>query len=73
VSGLKVNFHKIMLVWVNITYSCLSEVASILSCKVGKVLLMYLGLPIGGNPHCFGMIVGLVVFLFLCILGVYLT
>jgi len=47
--GLKVNFHKSMLVRVNIHQSWLEEAASILSCKVGHVSFMYLGLSVGGN------------------------
>jgi len=50
-SGLKVNFHKSSLVGVNINVSWLSEAASVLGCKVGKVSFLYLGLPIGGDPH----------------------
>jgi len=50
-SGLKVNFNKSLLVGINICDSWLSEVASVLSCKVGKVPFLYLGLPIGGNPR----------------------
>ena len=46
-SGLKVNFHKSSLVGVNITASWISEAASVLGCKVGKVPFLYLGLPIG--------------------------
>ncbi|MCI50369.1 putative RNA-directed DNA polymerase, partial [Trifolium medium] len=48
-SGLKVNFNKSMLVRVNISDSWLNEVASALSCKVGKIHFLYLGLPIGGD------------------------
>jgi hypothetical protein len=51
VPGLKVNFHKSMLVGVNIGDSWLTEAASVLGCKVGKVPFMYLGLPIGGDPR----------------------
>jgi len=51
VSGLKVNFHKSMLVGVNISNFWLSEATYVLSCKVGKVPFVYLGLPIGGNPR----------------------
>jgi hypothetical protein len=51
VSGLKVNFHKSMIVGVNITDSWLAEVAVVLGCVVGKVLFLYLGLPIGGDPN----------------------
>ncbi|XP_024636621.2 uncharacterized protein [Medicago truncatula] len=54
-SGLKVNFHKSMLVGVNIGSSWLYEAASVLSCKVGIVPFLYLDMPIGGNPRrlCF--------------------
>jgi hypothetical protein len=48
-SGLKVNFHKSMLVGVNINESWLIEAAAILRCKMGKIPFHYLGLPIGGN------------------------
>ncbi|XP_039688276.1 uncharacterized protein [Medicago truncatula] len=50
-SGLKVNFNKSLLVGVNISESWLVEAALVLSCKVGKIPFMYLGLPIGGNPR----------------------
>lgn len=38
-SGLKVNFHKSLLMDVNIADSWLTEAASLLNCKVGKVPL----------------------------------
>jgi len=50
-SGLKVNFHKNLLVGVNIFESWLVEAAPILNCKVGKVPFLYLGLSIGGDPR----------------------
>lgn len=50
-SGLKVNFNKSLLVGINISESWLSEAASVLGCKVGKIPFLYLGLPIGGNPR----------------------
>jgi len=50
-SGLKVNFHKILLVGVNISNSWLVKAASILNCRVGHVSFLYLGLSIGGNPR----------------------
>jgi hypothetical protein len=50
-SGLKVNFNKSLLVGINISDSWLYEAATVLSCKVGKIPFMYLGLPIGGNPR----------------------
>jgi mannosylglycoprotein endo-beta-mannosidase len=53
-SGLKVNFHKSMLVGVNIADSWLHEAASALHCRVGKVSFLYLGLPIGGDPRRLG-------------------
>ncbi|CAJ2644025.1 unnamed protein product [Trifolium pratense] len=50
-SGLKVNFHKSVLVGVNIPDSWLDEAASVLCCKVGKIPFLYLGLQIGGDPR----------------------
>ncbi|GAU37415.1 hypothetical protein TSUD_361200 [Trifolium subterraneum] len=50
-SGLKVNFNKILLVGVNIPDSWLGEAASALSCRVGKIPFLYLGLSIGGDPR----------------------
>ncbi|PNX68360.1 cysteine-rich receptor-like protein kinase, partial [Trifolium pratense] len=50
-SGLRVNFHKSMLVGVNIPDSWLGEAASALCCKVGKIPFLYLGLLIGGDPR----------------------
>jgi len=49
-SGLKVNFHKSMLAGVNISDSWLNEATSVLSCKVGNVSFVYLGLFICGYP-----------------------
>jgi hypothetical protein len=53
-SGLKVNFHKSMLVGVNFSESWLHEAASALRCRVGKVPFLYLGLSIGGDPRRLG-------------------
>ena len=50
-STLKVNFHKSLLVDINIGESWLVEVASILNCIVCKILFLYLGLSIGGDPR----------------------
>ncbi|GAU22483.1 hypothetical protein TSUD_296020 [Trifolium subterraneum] len=50
-SGLKVNFHKSLLVGVNVVDSWLEEAAGVLYCKTGKTPFTYLGLPIGGNPR----------------------
>ena len=49
--GLKVNFHKSMLLSVNIHDSWLAEAAFVLNCKLGHVPFLYLGLPIGGDSH----------------------
>jgi hypothetical protein len=48
-SGLKVNFHKSMLTGVNVSYSWLTEAASVMNCRTGKIPFIYLGLPIGGD------------------------
>jgi hypothetical protein len=53
-SDLKVNFHKSMLVGVNISESWLLEAATALRCKVGKIPFLYLGLPIGGDQRRLG-------------------
>ncbi|WJX73507.1 hypothetical protein P8452_57279 [Trifolium repens] len=53
-SGLKVNFHKSMLVGVNISESWLHEAVSGLRCKVGKAPFLYLGLPISGDLRRLG-------------------
>jgi len=50
-SGLKVNFNKSMLVGVNVSDSWLNEAASVLHCRVGRVMFVYLGLSIGGDPR----------------------
>jgi len=50
-SGLKVNFNKSLLVGINIGESWLVEAASLLNCKVGKILFLCLGLSIGGDPR----------------------
>jgi len=43
VSGLKVNFHKSMLTGVNVSESWLTEAASVMNCRTGKITFMYLG------------------------------
>jgi hypothetical protein len=50
VSSLKVNFHKSMLVGVNVAESWLAEASTVFGCSVGRVPFVYLGLPIGGDP-----------------------
>jgi hypothetical protein len=46
ISGLKVNFHKSMLVGVNIDDSWLVDASLVINCKIGHVPFIYLGLPI---------------------------
>jgi len=46
-----VNFHKSLLVGINIGDSWLTQATSILNYKVGKIPFMYLGLSIGGDPR----------------------
>jgi len=48
VSGLKVNFHKSMFSCINICDSWLGATTSSLSCKLGRVPFLNLGLPVGG-------------------------
>jgi mannosylglycoprotein endo-beta-mannosidase len=50
VSGLKVNFHKSMLVGINVAESWVLE-AAVLGCSVGRVPFLYLGLPVGGDSR----------------------
>lgn len=49
-SGLKVNFHKSLLVGVNVKFEWIQEVTISLNCKVGSTPFKYLGLPIGAHP-----------------------
>jgi hypothetical protein len=49
VSGLKVNFHKSLLVGINTQLTWLEEAAEVLNCKVGALPFKYLGLPVGGD------------------------
>jgi hypothetical protein len=46
------NFHKSLLVGVNVKESSLLAVVLVLNRKVGRIMFLYLGLPSGGNPHC---------------------
>ncbi|KEH38210.1 transmembrane protein, putative [Medicago truncatula] len=47
-SGLKVSFHKSMLVDGNVLNSWLNKDSIVMNSKIGHLLFMYLGLPIGG-------------------------
>ena len=50
-SGMKVNFHKIELVGVNVSRTCLLESASILNCKVKSLPVLNLDIPVDGDPR----------------------
>jgi len=50
-SSLEVNFHKTMLVGVNVSDSWLNEASTVLNCKIFHVPFFYLGLPIGGDSR----------------------
>ncbi|GKV27293.1 hypothetical protein SLEP1_g36479 [Rubroshorea leprosula] len=49
-SELRINFHKSSIVVFNVAQRWLNGVASVLRCGVGKILFVYLGMPVGGNP-----------------------
>ncbi|MCH84310.1 cysteine-rich receptor-like protein kinase, partial [Trifolium medium] len=51
ISGLKVNFHKSLLVGVNISEAWLVDAARVLNCKLGRIPFLYPGLPIGGDER----------------------
>jgi len=46
---LNVNFHKKLLVGVNLANSLLEESSNVLHCKIDKASFKYLGHPIDGN------------------------
>jgi len=50
-SDLKVNFSKSYMVGVNVASSWLAEAAMVLSCKVGFIPFVYMGMPIGGTSR----------------------
>jgi len=47
--GLKVNFHKSLLVGINVSESWLVEATKVLNCKIGHIPFVYLDIPIGEN------------------------
>jgi len=49
-SGLKVNFHKISLIGVNVPREFMEAACQFLHCKEGSTPFNYLGLPMGANP-----------------------
>jgi len=50
ISSLKVNFHKRLLMGVNVTGSWLVEVSVVLNCKFGHVVFLYHDIVVGGDP-----------------------
>lgn len=49
-SGLKVNFLKSCLIWVNVEREFMEMVCDFLNCSEGCLPFKYLGLPVDGNP-----------------------
>ncbi|RVW64320.1 hypothetical protein CK203_047007 [Vitis vinifera] len=52
--GLKVNLDKSNLYGINLDQDHLSKLALLLDCKVSDWPILYLGLPLGGNPKACG-------------------
>ena len=50
-SGLKVNLSKSHLLGINLEDGEIKELAEVLGCSVGVWPMLYLGLPLGGNPR----------------------
>ncbi|CAL0323583.1 unnamed protein product [Lupinus luteus] len=50
-SGLKVNAHKSSLFAIWVQDSFISEAAEFLSCNIGSIPFLYLGIPVGANPR----------------------
>ena len=50
ISGLKVNRDKSNLFGINLDQNHLSRLALLLDCKASDWPILYLGLPLGGNP-----------------------
>ncbi|KAJ9680073.1 hypothetical protein PVL29_019377 [Vitis rotundifolia] len=54
ISGLKVNFDKSNIYGINFDQNHLSRLAELLDCKASSWPILYLGLPLGGNPKACG-------------------
>lgn len=50
ISSLKVNSFKTCMVGIEVEESSLNSYAKIMGCSVGRWLIKYLGMPLGGNP-----------------------
>ncbi|RVW91468.1 Transposon TX1 uncharacterized 149 kDa protein [Vitis vinifera] len=54
ISGLKVNLNKSSIYGINLDQAHLSRLAEMLDCKASRWPILYLGLPLGGNPKACG-------------------
>ncbi|RVW16109.1 Transposon TX1 uncharacterized 149 kDa protein [Vitis vinifera] len=54
ISGLKVNLNKSSIYGINLDQAHLSRLAEMLDCKASGWPILYLGLPLGGNPKACG-------------------
>ncbi|RVW26534.1 hypothetical protein CK203_103812 [Vitis vinifera] len=54
ISGLKVNFDKSNIYGINVEQNRLSRLAELLDCKALGWPILYMGLPLGGNPKACG-------------------
>ncbi|WKA06632.1 hypothetical protein VitviT2T_024525 [Vitis vinifera] len=54
ISGLKVNLDKSNIYGINLEQNHLSRLAKMLDCKTSGWPILYLGLPLGGNPKACG-------------------
>ena len=54
ISGLKVNLDKSNIYGINLEQNHLSRLAELLDCKASGWPILYLGLPLGGNPKACG-------------------
>ena len=52
--GLKVNLDKSNIYGINLDQNHLSRLAKFLDCKASGWPILYLGLPLGGNPKACG-------------------
>ncbi|RVW23395.1 Transposon TX1 uncharacterized 149 kDa protein [Vitis vinifera] len=52
ISGLKVNLDKSNIYGINLDHAHISRLAETLGCKASGWPILYLGLPLGGNPGC---------------------
>ena len=54
ISRLKVNLEKSNIYGINLAQNHLSRLAELLNCKASGWPILYLGLPLGGNPKACG-------------------